>query len=191
MKKISGNIIFTLKYLLLVVHPTLKFQAHISNCLFRRTSQTAQSCTEIPPSPSGSQVAWQGQRLWWAAPRQKPPEPAQHCFTWKFQLIIYLAFKMILSKSKYIFLQKLPPPTFPFLPVRIIFMDKKRRQRRRSLTFLSTSTFSCPMSHHFFFLFSMSWLPRRTKLDSWHMTTNNFLYTDPDVHICEMKQWKM
>ena len=132
MKKISGNIIFTLKCLLLVVHPTLKFQAHISNYLFSRTSQTAQSCTEITAQPFWQPGgAWQGQRLWWAAPRCRSHlQLAQHCFTWKFQLIIYLAFKMILTKSKYIlFLQKLPPPSFPFLPVRIIFMDKKRRQR--------------------------------------------------------------
>ena len=118
MKKISGNIIFTLKCLLLVVHPTINVQAHISNYLFCRNSQTAHRCTEITAQPFWQPGgAWRGQRPWWAAPRSRSLlQLAKYCFMWKFQLIIYLTFKMILSKSKYIlFLQKLPPPSFPFL----------------------------------------------------------------------------
>ena len=105
MKKISGNIIFTLKCLLLVVHPTINFQVHISNYLFCR-------------SPSGSQVVrGRARDLGELPPRCRSLlQLAKHYFMWKFQLIISLTFKMILSKSKYIlFLQKLPPPSFPFL----------------------------------------------------------------------------
>ena len=131
-KKMSGNIIFTLKSLFLVTHPSLKFQAHISNYhLFLRPSQTAHTRTEITTwpfwQPGGAQ---QGQRHRQTAPSCRSLlQLAKYRFIWNFQRIIYLAFKLILSKSKdTLFLQKLTPPGFPFLSVMIMFTGIKITQ---------------------------------------------------------------
>ena len=176
MKKISGNIIFTLKCLLLVVHPTINFQAHISNYLFCRNSQTAHRCTEITAQPFWQPGgAWRGQRPWWAAPRSRSLlQLAKYCFMWKFQLIIYLTFKNdFIKKQIYSLSSKASSSQLPFS-----VMDKKRRQRHRLWHFSPLPPFPILWTIIFSFLSYVS-VSRRTKLDSWLMTINNFIYTDP------------